>query len=141
MYLLDTNVLSELRKAGAKKADANVVSWAKEQSTSNLYISSISILEIEMGILQIARKDTKQANILRKWLSEQVLRAFSDRIIPFDTNIALKCAQLHVPDPKSERDAMIAATCIINGFTLVSRNEKDFGHIEVNIINPWLHKT
>ena len=138
MYLLDTNVISELRKAGSNKADLNVVEWAKDKSTSSLFISSITILEIEMGILQIERKDHKQGAIYRTWLNSQVLKAFSDRVLPFDTSIALKCAQLHVPDPKSERDAMIASTAIIHGLTLVSRNIKDFKHINIKLINSWL---
>ncbi len=138
MYVLDTNVLSELRKAGSNKANENVVKWAKSVSTSSLFISSISILEIEMGILQLERKDPKQASVYNTWLKDHVLMAFSDRVLSFDTSIALKCAQLHVPDPKSERDAMIAATSIVHGFTLVSRNESDFQHINVKLINPWL---
>ena len=140
MYLLDTNVLSELRKAGSNRADTNVIQWAKSKPTSSLFISSISILEIEMGILRLDRKDPKQAAVYRAWLNDHVLKAFSDRVLPFNTSIALKCAQLHVPDPKSERDAMIAATSMVHGFTLVSRNEKDFQHINVEIINPWLTK-
>ena len=137
MYLLDTNVISELRKAGTGKADSNVLHWAQDKPTSNLFISAISILEIEMGILQVERKDEAQGAMLKTWLNEHVFRAFSDRILSFDTTTALKCAQLHVPNPKSERDAMIAATAIVHGFTLVSRNEKDFKHIDVDIINPW----
>lgn len=138
MYLLDTNVISELRKAGSGRADSNVVTWAKAQSTTSLFISAMTILEIEMGILQIARKDAKQADIYRTWLHSHVLTAFEDRILPFDTSIALKCAKLHVPDPKSERDAMIAATSIVHGLTLVTRNEKNFKHISIELINPWL---
>lgn len=139
MYLLDTNVVSELRKAGSNKADDNVVKWAQSVSTNSLFISSISILEIEMGILQLERKDPKQALIYKTWLNDHVLIAFSNRILPFDTSSALKCAQLHVPDPKSERDAMIAAISIVHGLTLVSRNENDFKHINIELINPWLH--
>lgn len=138
MYLLDTNVISELRKAGSNKVNNNVVKWAQSVSTSSLFISSISILEIEMGILQLERKDPKQASVYKTWLKDHVLKAFSDRILSFDTRSALKCAQLHVPDPKSERDAMIAAISIVHGFTLVSRSESDFQHINVELINPWL---
>ena len=105
MYLLDTNVISELRKAGSVRANVNVVNWAKDKPTSSLFISSITILEIKMGILQIERKDPKQANIYKTWLNSHVLKAFSERVLPFDTSTALKCAQLHVPNPKSERDA------------------------------------
>lgn len=135
MYLLDTNVISELRKAG--RADGNVVEWAKSIPAHELFISSITILEVEMGILQIERKDPDQASVYRRWLNEHVLTAFSGRILSFDSAAALKCAQLHVPNPKSERDAMIAAISIVHGYTLVTRNEKDFKHIEMNILNPW----
>ncbi|MDG1816868.1 MAG: type II toxin-antitoxin system VapC family toxin [Glaciecola sp.] len=138
MYLLDTNVLSELRKASSKKANHNVIQWAKSISVSEMYISSITILEIEMGILKVLRKDPLQASIYRVWLNEYVLTTFAHRIISFDTDIALKCAQLQVPDPKSERDAMIAATSLVSKLTLITRNEKDFKHIDVNLINPWL---
>lgn len=138
MFLLDTNVISELRKANSGKADINVVNWANKQSANCLYISSISILEIEMGILQKELKDTKQASILKIWMSTHVLPSFTERILPFDTSVALRCAKLHVPDPKSERDAMIAATALVHGMTLVTRNEKDFRHIKMGLINPWL---
>lgn len=131
MYLLDTNVISELRKAGSNKANLNVIKWAKDKPTTSLFISSITILEIE-------RKDPKQAAIYRTWLNSHVLKAFSDRVLPFDTSVALKCAQLHISNPKSERDAMIAATSIIHGLTLVTRNEKNFKHIDIELINPWL---
>ena len=115
MYLLDTNVLSELRKAGSGRAEPNVISWAKDKSTTSLFISAITILEIEMGILQIERKDPRQAAIYKTWLNSHVLKAFSDRVLSFDTSSALKCAQLYVPNPKSERDAMIASTSIVHG--------------------------
>jgi predicted nucleic acid-binding protein len=138
MYLLDTNVISELRKAGSNKANENVVDWAKLKSPTDLFISSITIFEIEMGILQLERRDPKQASIYKDWLENNVMKAFEGRILPFDTITALKCAQLHVPDPKSERDAMIAASALVHGFTIVTRNEKDFKHINVKLINPWL---
>ena len=67
-----------------------------------------------------------------------MLKAFSDRVLPFDTSVALKCAQLHVPTPKSERDAMIASTSVIHGLTLVTRNEKDFTHMQIEVVNPWV---
>jgi len=138
MFLLDTNVISELRKTSNNKADPNVIEWAKKQSVGSLFISSISILEIEMGILQKERKDPEQAAILRTWLNTHVLQAFSDRILPFDTSVAIQCAKLHVPDPKSERDAMIGATSKVHGMTLVTRNIKDFKHMKLHTINPWL---
>ena len=138
MYLLDTNVISELRKAGSNRANENVVGWAKLKSPTDLFISSITIFEIEMGILQLERRDAMQASIYKDWLDNKVMKAFKGRILAFDTNTALKCAQLHVPDPKSERDAMIASTALVHGLTMVTRNEKDFKHIDVKLINPWL---
>ena len=138
MYLLDTNVISELRKVGAGRADKNVVKWADGQSLNTLFISSITVLEIEMGILQKERKDVKQAAILKTWMNSHVLPTFSERILPFDTRVALQCAALHVPNPKSERDAMIAATALTHGMVLVTRNVKDFQHIKIELINPWL---
>ncbi len=137
MFLLDTNVVSELRKASINKADVNVTEWARGQPLGSLFVSSITILEIEMGILQKERKDPQQAAILRTWLNTHVLKAFSDRVLPFDTSVAIQCAKLHVPNPKSERDAMIGATCKVHGMTLVTRNVKDFKHMSLDIINPW----
>ena len=137
MFLLDTNVVSELRKASINKADANVTEWAREQPLGSLFVSSVTILEIEMGILQKERKDPQQAAILRTWLNTHVLKAFSDRVLPFDTSVAIQCAKLHVPNPKSERDAMIGATCKVHGMTLITRNVKDFKHMSLDIINPW----
>lgn len=138
MYLLDTNVISELRKAGSNRANTNVIKWAKDKPTTSLFISVITVFEIEMGVLLIERKDPKQAAIYRTWLNSHVLKAFSDRVLPFDTSVALKCAQLHVPNPKSERDGMIASTSIIHGLTLVTRNEKDFKHMDIEVVNPWV---
>ncbi len=137
MFLFDTNVVSELRKASINKADVNVREWAREQPLGSLFVSSITILEIEMAILQKERKDPQQAAILRTWLNTHVLKAFSDRILSFDTSEAIQCAKLHVPNPKSERDAMIGATCKVHGMTLVTRNMKDFQHMSLDIINPW----
>lgn len=138
MLLLDTNVISELRKAASSKADKNVVEWAIKQSVGSLFISAISILEIEMSILQKERNDPAQAAVLRTWLNSHVLKAFSDRILPLDTSVAIQCAKLHVPNPKSERDAMIGATSKVHGMTLVTRNVKDFKHMDLDIFNPWI---
>lgn len=138
MFLLDTNVIFELRKASTNKAEKNVVEWATQQSVGSMFISAISILEIEMGILQKERKDPAQAAILRTWLNSHVLKAFSDRILPLDTSVAIQCAKLHVPNPKSERDAMIGATAKVHGMTLITRNIKDFRHMDLNIFNPWI---
>jgi len=137
MYLLDTNVISELRKAKSEKANKNVISWANDIPASNLFLSVITILELETGILQVERRDISQGSVLRTWLTTHVLPAFSDRVLPLDTAVAQRCARLHVPDPKSDRDAIIAATALVHGMTVVTRNVADFDKTGVDIINPW----
>ena len=137
MYLLDTNVISELRKAKSGKADKNVVAWADNIPVISLYLSVITILELETGILQVERRDPTQGAALRSWLTSHVLRAFSDRIISVDTSIAQCCAKLHVPDPRSDRDAIIAATALVHGMTVVTRNTNDFDPTGVSLLNPW----
>lgn len=137
MYLLDTNVVSELRKCSTGKGNASVSNWARTVAPNELYLSAITILEIEMGILLKQRKDPKQGAILRQWMNQKMLPAFEGRILPLDTTIALACAQLHIPDPKSERDAMIAATAITHQLTVVTRNIDDFKHTGVKLLNPW----
>ena len=137
MFLLDTNIISELRKAKSGKADKNVVAWANNVSATSLYLSVITILELETGILLIERRDSTQGAVLRSWLNTHVLPAFSERIIVLDTAVAQCCAKLHVPDPRSNRDAMIAATAIVHGMTIVTRNVDDFKPTGVEILNPW----
>lgn len=137
MFLLDTNIISELRKAKSGKADKNVVAWANSVSATSLYLSVITILELETGILLIERRDSAQGAVLRSWLNTHVLPAFSERIIVVDTAVAQCCAKLHVPDPRSDRDAMIAATAIAHGMTVVTRNVDDFKPTGVEILNPW----
>jgi predicted nucleic acid-binding protein len=137
MYLLDTNVVSELRKAKTDKADKNVVSWANSVPATSLFLSVISILEIETGLLLVERRDPLQGAVLRSWLNTHVLPAFSERILVVDTAVALYCAKLHVPDPRSDRDAIIAATALVHGMTVVTRNIDDFKPTGVEILNPW----
>lgn len=137
MFLLDTNVISELRKAKSKKANKNVVSWAKTISPPRLFISVITILELEKGILLVEQRDSTQGAVLRSWLNTHVIPTFSDRILDVDIAVAQRCARLHVPNPKSDRDAIIATTALVHGMTIVTRNVNDFKHTEVEIFNPW----
>jgi predicted nucleic acid-binding protein len=137
MYILDTNIISELRKGKAGKANQNVIKWANSISASNLYISVITILELEMGILSKERKDPSQGAILRSWFNNHVIPAFAERILPIDTAIAQRCARLYVPNPCSDRDALIAATALVHGMTLVTKNTCDFEKTGLEIINPW----
>ncbi|MES9832091.1 MAG: type II toxin-antitoxin system VapC family toxin [Candidatus Thiodiazotropha sp. LLP2] len=137
MFLLDTNVISELRKAGNGKADHNVTQWLSDLDATNFYISAVTVMELELGILRVERRDTAQGALLRTWMDNRVLPEFTDRTLPIDEVVALRCAQLHVPDPRPERDAYIAATALVHGLTVVTRNVVDFKSTGVTIINPW----
>jgi toxin FitB len=137
MYLLDTNVVSELRKGKTGKVNRNVSAWAKGVSLPTLFLSAISILELEIGILLIEHRDRAQGVILRSWMEDHVLPAFDGRILAVDTAVARKCAALHVPTPRSDRDSLIAATALVHGMTIVTRNVSDFEPTGVTVINPW----
>jgi predicted nucleic acid-binding protein len=137
MYVLDTNVVSELRKVRLGKADLNVAAWAQSVDAADLFVSAITILELELGVLSIERKDATQGALLRSWLEQHVLPEFSGRTLPVDTAVAQRCARLHVPDKRSERDALVAATALVHGMTLITRNVADFLPTGVAIINPW----
>lgn len=137
MFVLDTNVVSELRKAGSGRADPNVTAWLSQEDAASFYISAITLMELEMGVQQIERRDAKQGALLRTWLDTHVVPAFSGRVLPVDESVALCCAGLHVPDPRSERDALIAATALVHGMTVVTRNVADFAMTGVTLVNPW----
>lgn len=135
-HLLDTNVIIELRKSN-RRVDAGVRAWAAGRASWNLYLSAISVLEIEVGIGRIARRAPEQGRRLQNWLEDEVLDAFAGRILPVDVAIARRAARKHVPDPRPERDALIAATAAVHGLTVVTRNVKDFDALDVPIHNPW----
>lgn len=137
MVVLDTNVLSELRKVRLGRADANVVAWAESVDAADLFISAISIMELELGVLSMERKDAAQGALLRAWLEQQVLPEFSGRTLPVDTAVAQRCARLHVPDKRGERDALIAATAMVHGMAVATRNVADFEPTGVALIDPW----
>jgi len=135
MFILDTNVVSELRVP--KKADSKVLAWASSQPVAAQFVSAITILELELGVLQKERKDSAQGVILRSWLEARVLPQFAGRVLPLDQTVTLCCAQLHVPDRCAERDAIIAATALVHGMTVVTRNTADFAATGVKFLNPW----
>ena len=137
MYLLDTNIISELRKVRSDKANKNVEAWANSVATNSLYLSVVTVLELETGILQLERRDAIQGTILRTWLEHQVLPAFSGRILPVDIPVARTCAAMHVPNPRPHRDTWITATALVHGMTVVTRNVKDFEYAGVQLLNPW----
>jgi predicted nucleic acid-binding protein len=134
-YLIDTNVWSELRNP--HRLDNNVRTWAEAANPADLYLSAVTVLELERGVLLIERRDPHQGSRLRRWLEERVLEPFDRQILPIDAPIARRCAALHVPDPRPERDALIAATALTYGLTLVTRNVSDFEPMGVALLNPW----
>lgn len=135
--LLDTNVVSELRKVGDGKADPNVTAWLSAQDSRDLYISAITILELERGILSIQRRDIEQGARLRAWMDSRVRPEFAQRIIAIDEAIATRCAHLHIPDRRNEADALIAATAVVHGLVVVTRNIQDFQGTGVILVDPW----
>lgn len=137
MYILDTNVISELRKVGDGRADPNVVKWIDQKDSELFFLSAVTIMELEIGIRRAERADPKKGAALRSWMSNHVIPEFTGRILPFDFEAAMICADLHVPDPKSDRDAMIAATAFRHKMTIATRNTRDFEQTKVKIVNPW----
>ncbi len=137
MFVLDTNVVSELRKVRVGKADPNVAAWTESVDATELFVSAITIMELELGVLSIERKDAAQGAMLRSWLEQHVLPEFSGRTLPIDTAVAQRCARLHIPDKRGERDALIAATALVHGMTIVTRNVADFAPTGVASLNPW----
>lgn len=138
MYLLDTNVVSELRKSKTRRVDRHLYNWAKGTSSSAMFLSAIGLLELELGVRLLERRDRAQGAILRSWMENHVLPAFEGRVLAVDTEVACKAAGLHVPNPCSQRDALIAATGLVHGMTVATRNLADFEATGVALVNPWV---
>jgi toxin FitB len=137
MLLLDTNVVSELRKVRLGKADPNVAKWSETLDTADLFISTVTIHELEIGVLLAERRDPPQGAMFREWLETQILSAFDGRILPLDVAVARRAAKLHVPNPQPINDAFIAATAFVHGMTVATRNLADFASTGVPLVSPW----
>jgi predicted nucleic acid-binding protein len=137
MFLVDTNVVSELRRSKTGGTNAKVAAWSDSVRLKTLFLSAISFMELEIGVLLIERRDRRQGHFLRKWLQHEITPAFGNRILPVDRIVAVRCAALHVPNPRPDRDAMIVATALVHDMTLVTRNIRDFAGTGARLINPW----
>lgn len=141
MYVLDTNVVSELRKVRSGKADRGVSAWASGVPSGQLFLSSITIHELEHGVLLAERADPAKGAVLRRWLDDSVAAAFDQRVLVVDAVVARRAAALHVPDPAPFRDALIGATALVHGMALVTCNTKDFARFDgLDTIDPWLRQ-
>lgn len=137
MYLLDTNVISEFRKIASGKAEKKVIEWSNSISPLDLFLSVVTIQELEIGTLLVERRDPIQGKILRRWVNDYVLKIFSERLLDITPQIAICSAQFCVPNPKPINDMLIAATAKVHNMTVVTRNVADFEGTGVKLFNPW----
>ena len=137
MLLLDTNIVSELRKVTSGKAHPNVIAWNETVDPAETFISAIVLHELEIGVRLSERNDPVTGKILREWLNNTVTATFAGRVLPLDEIAAIQAAQYHIPDPRPINDAYIAATAMVRRMTLVTRNIKDFEGMGLLLINPW----
>jgi predicted nucleic acid-binding protein len=138
MFLLDTNVVSELRKVESGRADPRVVAWAASVPAAAMYLSALSVFELERGVLRMERSDRATGQVLRAWLDTRVLPAFHGRILPVTDDVARRAAAFHVPDLAPYTDALIGATADAHGLTVVTRNRADFERLAgVRVLDPW----
>ena len=133
-YLLDTNVLSDL----CRGASESLETWFAEQSTADLAISTITLLELDVGVRRLHHRDPTTGGLLRVWLEEIVRPMFVGRTLAVDELVALEASRLQAVDPMPDMDALIAATALSHGLTLVTRNTADMARSGVAVLNPWL---
>lgn len=138
MFLLDTNVVSETRRIAAGRADDRFERWISSIEPTLAYVSAVTIMELEIGVMRVERRDPSAGAVLRQWLNHDVGVAFEGRILPVDTATARSAAALHVPNPAPAIDSLVAATALANAMSMVTRNTGDFSRFEgLHVINPW----
>ena len=133
-YLLDTNVISELRKG--ERANPNVSSWFAGLADEEIYLSVLTIGEIRRGVESVRRRDRDSAAALDSWLA-RLSEAHRDRILPVDRAIAEEWGRLNVPDPLPVVDGLLAATAKVTGLTLATRNLADVAGAGVELLDPF----
>lgn len=137
MFLLDTNAVSESRKLATSNVDPVFKNWIDEIDPNLLYVSVISLMELEVGILRISRRDTRQGIVLREWFDMEIKPNYEGRVLDITPDIAYTCARLNVPDPRPYQDAWIAATALVHGMTVGTRNVRDFVPMNVSLLCPF----
>jgi toxin FitB len=135
MFILDTNVVSELRKK--QKGDRSVSQWGGDQAMETLFLSAITIQELYCGALLLRQKNENAGELLLDWIEGYIIPSFGNRILPVDAAVAKVCATLHVPITRPGHDSLIAATALSRNFTVVTRDVSDFAPMGVRVINPW----
>jgi len=137
MYIFDTNVISELRKTKSGRANRAVVRWSQSVPADSIFLSAICVYEVKLGIVKLATRNPSEAQRLGDWLLLTIIPSFAGRILPLDENVAILLAGMMAPKTRPYRDAIIAATAQHHGYTVVTRNLRDFEELPVRVINPW----
>lgn len=136
-YLLDTNVLSEVRRP---QGDAGVRRWISSVPTEDIYLSVLTLGEVRRGIGLLSRRDSVQAEVYEAWLVT-VLRDYADRLLPVDAEAAEEWGCMNLPDPISIVDGLMAATAKVRNMTFVTRNTSDVARTGVRLLNPFDHSS